>query len=205
MDKIHISWMPLFDKYSIDLDFIYDTNDIVYPNKDDVFNAFSIDVKSIKLLFLGQDCYHDGSADGYAFSCKFKIPPSVRNIFTEIKNEFPEREYEFIHGNLEKWSKRENIFLLNCALTVLKSEPLSHMEIWTEFTDDVIRYVNQENKSCVFLLLGNYAKSKKELITNKEKIIECVHPSPFSARNGFFGSGIFKKIEKIIGKIDWSN
>jgi uracil-DNA glycosylase len=118
MDRIHNSWKPLFERYNIDLDDIYDCESTIYPEKKNVFNAFSIPVDKIRVLLLAQDCYHDGSANGYCFSCDFKIPPSLRNIYKELQNEFPERNYKFSNGNINIWSDRENIFLLNCALTV---------------------------------------------------------------------------------------
>jgi uracil-DNA glycosylase len=205
MDRIHNSWKPLFERYEIDLDDIYNSENTIYPEKKNVFNAFSIPVDKIKVLLLAQDCYHDGSANGYCFSCDFKIPPSLRNIYKELQDEFPERNYKFSNGNINIWSDRENIFLLNCALTVEKGIPSSHMDIWKEFTDDVIRYVDDNNKKCVYLLLGNFAKNKKNLIKNKGNIVEGVHPSPFSANNGFFGSNVFKNVEEKIGSvIDWN-
>ena len=122
-----------------------------------------------------------------------------------MKDEFPERNYIFENGDIEKWSSREKIFLLNCALTVEKSTPSSHIGIWTEFTDDVIRFVAEKNSKCIYLLLGNYAKGKAHLIKNKQNIITGTHPSPLSAYNGFFGSGIFKRIEEKLGKeINWN-
>ncbi len=205
--NVHSSWNDLFVNYVFDLDSIYnDSSSIIYPNRSDVFNAFSIPVTNISVVFLGQDVYHDSSATGYAFSCNKKIPPSLRNIFKEIKDEFPERNYNFNNGNIEAWSNRENIFLLNCALTVKKSTPLSHMDIWSEFTDDVIKYINTKNPNCVYLLLGNFAKSKAQLISNKLNIVRGTHPSPFSAHNGFFGSNIFKNVETILDRtINWQN
>lgn len=204
-NNVHESWKPFFDEYDIDLDSLYNESNTVYPNKNDVFNAFSIPVKDINILFLFQDPYHDGSACGYAVASKIKIPPSLRNIYTELKNEFPERDYTFENGDLEKWVSREKIFLLNCALTVVKGCPLSHIDYWTDFTDDVIRYVDSNNPKCVYLLLGNHAKNKCCLIKNKENIITGVHPSPLSAHRGFFNSGVFKQVEDKLGKkIDWS-
>jgi uracil-DNA glycosylase len=210
MNNIDISWKLLFDNYEFDLDSVYDGKNPVYPNKENVFRVFKMPVNDIKLVFLGQDCYHNDknnipTADGLCFSSKIAIPPSLRNIFKEIKNEFPEREYNFTHGDLSLWAERENIFLLNCALSVEKGEPESHMDIWCDFTDDVIKYISEKNNNCVFLLLGNFAKQKSSLIKNKKNIITGIHPSPLSASRGFFNSGIFKKIEKIVSEINWQN
>ena len=221
--SFHKSWLPLFDKYDFNLDEFYktekDEGTDIYPPKELVFRAFSIPVKDIQVCLLGQDVYHQpNQAMGLAFSVpqNIKIPPSLANIFKELKNEFPERGYNFTHGDLTKWATNENIFLLNCALTVKKSKPLSHMKKWEAFTDEVIRYIANHNKKCVFLLLGNYAKEKSKIIgiENDTRCVKGIHPSPLSANtikgrsdgSGFFNSGIFKKVEEHIGKaIDWQN
>ena len=209
MNTYHESWKPLFDKFNIDIDEIYSGSEVVYPEKAHLFRVFEMDVREIKVLLLGQDPYHGrDQAHGLSFSVPegIKIPPSLRNIYKELQSEFPERNYKFHSGNLEKWFYREKIFLLNASLSVIKEKPGSQMKIWEGFTNNVIKFVSEQNKSCVFLLLGNFAKAKECLIYNKERIIKCVHPSPLSAHNGFFGSGIFKKVEKILGtNIDWSN
>ncbi len=79
------------------------------------------------------------------------------------------------------------------------------MKYWEKFTDSVIQLISQNNKNCIFLLLGNYAKSKEKFISDKDKIISCNHPSPLSAYRGFFGSDVFKNVEDKVGPIDWSN
>ena len=90
-------------------------------------------------------------------------------------------------------------------MTVVKNKPNSHTNIWSEFTDDVISYINKKNKNCLFVLLGNFAKSKEKFIENKDNIIIGVHPSPFSAYNGFFNSNIFKQVEeKLQQDINWN-
>ena len=166
-----------------------------------------MDVKDIKVLLLGQDPYHNtGQAHGLSFSVPDgeKIPPSLKNIYKELKMNFPERNYEFTSGNLEPWFYREKIFLLNSSLTVQKGKAGSDMSIWEEFTDEVIKYIEEQNKHCVFLLLGNYAKSKGKFIKNKSKIVEEVHPSPLA--RGFVGSNVFKRVEAALGhEINWSN
>jgi uracil-DNA glycosylase len=209
MNTYHESWKPLFDKFNIDIDELYSDSQPVYPEKDHLFRVFEMDVREIKVLLLGQDPYHGpGQAHGLSFSVPegVKIPPSLRNIYKELQNEFPERNYEFYSGNLEKWFYREKIFLLNASLSVIEGKPGSQMKIWEGFTNNVIKFVSEQNKSCVFLLLGNFAKAKECLISNEERIIKGVHPSPLSVYNGFFGSGIFKKVEELLGaNIDWSN
>lgn len=88
---------------------------------------------------------------------------------------------------------------------MIKNKPASQMDIWEEFTNDVIKYISDNNKTCIFVLLGNFAKSKEVFISNKENIIKGVHPSPFSANNGFFGSNLFKNIESKLGHpVDWN-
>jgi uracil-DNA glycosylase len=208
-DKIHKSWKKLFDKYDFNLDELYNSGeDIVYPPKELIFRVFSMNVKKIRVVLLGQDPYHNpNQANGLSFSVpeNIKIPPSLQNIYKELCIEFPERNYEFNSGNLERWFVEEKIFLLNSSLTVVKNKPNSHMNIWSEFTDDVISYISKKNKDCIFILLGNFAKSKEKFIENKDNIITGIHPSPFSAYNGFFNSNIFKKVEEKLGReINWN-
>lgn len=208
MENINKSWLSLFENYKFNLDGL-DEYGIVYPDKVNIFRVFEMPVNEIKLVFLGQDPYHNpGEAHGLSFSVPedVKIPPSLKNIFKELNNEFPERNYKFISGNLEKWFYNEKIFLLNTALTVIKNKPNSHSNMWNEFTDDVIKFISENNENCVYLLLGNNAKTKAKFIKNKNKIISGVHPSPLSAHNGFFNSGIFKKVENTLGhNINWQN
>jgi len=207
-NNIHKSWKKLFDKYNFNLDKLYNNDDIVYPPKELIFRVFEMNVKKISVVLLGQDPYHNpNQANGLSFSVpdKVKIPPSLQNIYKELCIEFPERNYEFNSGNLERWFLKEKIFLLNSSLSVIKNKPGSHIAIWSDFTDDVISYISKKNKNCIFILLGNFAKSKEKFIENKENIITGVHPSPFSANNGFFNSNIFKKVEQKLNKeINWN-
>jgi uracil-DNA glycosylase len=206
MYEIHDSWKNLFNQYDINIDEIYEIGE-VYPPKDMVFKVFQMDVKDIRIVLLGQDPYHGtNQAHGLSFSVpdSEKIPPSLKNIFKELNLEFPERNYEFKSGNLEQWFQREKIFLLNSSLTVQKGKAGSDMSIWEDFTDEVIKFISEQNNDCVFLLLGNYAKSKNKFIKNKDKIVTEVHPSPLA--RGFVGSNVFKRVEDVLGeKIDWSN
>lgn len=209
-ESIHESWKPLFEQYEFNLDTIYENNPLpVYPPRNQVFRAFEMPVKDIQLVFLGQDCYHGpGQAHGLAFSVEkdVQIPPSLRNIFKELLQEFPERNYTFTHGDLSRWANEEKIFLLNTALTVELHKPNCHASLWKEFTDDVIRFIAENNKSAIFLLLGNSAKEKIPIINNQNRIISGVHPSPLSASKGFFGSDLFKKVETVLKrKVNWQN
>jgi len=209
----HESWKELFDKWESKINKIEESlNDFedinkIYPPPHEVFRVFELDVYEIQILFMGMDPYHNsGEAMGLAFSVNqdCKIPPSLRNIYKEIRNEFPDRNYEYPHGDLRRWFYEEKIFLLNSALTVYENRAGSHMGLWEKFTDDVIRYISEKNSECIYLLLGNHAKKKKNYIQQTDRIIEGVHPSPLSASRGFFGSGIFQQVEDKLGHfIHW--
>ena len=205
MYAIHDSWTKLFDQYDIDIDEIYEIGE-VYPPKELVFRVFEMDVKEIRIVFLGQDPYHGpNQAHGLSFSVpdNEKIPPSLKNIFKELIFEFPERNYDFKTGNLEQWCKREKIFLLNSSLTVQKGQAGSDMSIWEDFTNEVIKFISEQNNECVFLLLGNYAKSKSVFIKNNSKIVTEVHPSPLA--RGFIGSKVFERVEHVLRqRVNWS-
>jgi uracil-DNA glycosylase len=206
------SWKPFFDKFEStpNLNALYSSGEKpVYPEKENVYRVFEMDVTKIRVVLLGQDPYHGpNQAHGLSFSVPtgVKIPPSLRNIYKELQNEFPERNYNFVSGNLEQWFYREKIFLLNASLTVVEGKAGSHMKQWETFTNSVIEFISAQNPMCIFLLLGNFAKAKEKYILNKERIINGVHPSPLSAHNGFFNSNIFIKVEELLGtNIDWSN
>lgn len=213
-NNIHFKWFNFFEKNQKNITKILDKIDInnIYPKYENIFNAFTIDPTKIKVILLGQDPYiKENQAHGYSFSSNDKkIPPSLQNIFKEINNEYPNK-YIFTHGNLERWSYKEGIFLLNSALTVIPGKSNTHAEMWKEFTDLVIEYLSENYDNKIFLLLGNFAKSKVYLINEKKhKIVYGIHPSPLSAYNGFFNSNIFKNIDKhmieLYGKpIFWQN
>lgn len=209
MSNHHVSWNELFDDYNFNIDVLYSGKNVIYPKKEDLFKVFTMDVNEIRVLLLGQDPYHsEGQAHGLSFSVPdgINVPPSLLNIFKELKNEFPERNYEFKSGNLEKWFEREKIFLLNSSLSVIKGCAGSQMGIWEEFTNDVIKFVSEKNSKCVFLLFGNFAKAKEIFISDKSRVVKCAHPSPLASKYGFFGSNVFKKVEEVLKEeIDWSN
>ena len=178
----------------------------------DIFNCFALtDYSSVKAVILGQDPYHEeGQAHGLAFSTPEgrPIPRSLKNIFKEINNEYgypiPES------GCLEKWAK-QGVFLLNTVLTVEQGNANSHSKCgWQDFTDNIIRILNMQDRPIVFMLWGKQAEKKKELITSpKHLVLITSHPSPFSARRGFLGCNHFKKAneflkERCIEEIDWS-
>jgi uracil-DNA glycosylase len=212
--NIHPSWMPIFNKHLDLIQSIFqEINDSypinVYPSKDKIFRVFEMNVLDIKLVLLGQDSYHGfGQANGLAFSVdrNVKIPPSLNNIYKELKNTYPDKEFNFNHGDLSRWFNEEKIFLLNCGLCVYEGKPCSFLDKWTPFTNDIIQFISENNNNCVFLLLGNYAIKKMEFIkdTHKNRCITGVHPSPLSAYRGFLGSKIFNKVDEKIGyEINW--
>lgn len=171
----------------------------VYPDKKEVFNAFRLTTfANLKVVIVGQDPYHgDGEAHGLSFSVRdgVKLPPSLKNIYKELNDDLgiPIKTT----GDLSNWAK-QGVLLLNSTLTVIKDTPNSHSNIgWQQFTDDVISLIDDKKRNVVFILWGNYARSKKSLIKNNY-IIESAHPSPFSARNGFFGSKPFSKTNKYL-------
>lgn len=183
----------------------------IYPKENEVFNAFRYTpFNSVKVVILGQDPYHGpNQAEGLSFSVSNKVlkPPSLKNIFKELESDlgipFPES------NSLKPWA-RQGVLLLNAVLTVEEHKPTSHKEKgWETFTDNVIKLLNQKEEPVVFILWGAYARNKKNLITNKKHyIIESAHPSPFSARNGFFGSRPFSKTNAFLKRnnlkeIDW--
>lgn len=173
----------------------------IFPPKHDVFRAMRLtDYDNIKVVILGQDPYHgEGEAEGLSFSVRDGIrkPPSLKNIFKELEDDLGYKEPQ--SGSLVKWAK-EGVLLLNSLLTVEKDKPLSHKTLgWERFTDEVIKKINEKETPVVFILWGAYARSKKTYITNKNHyIIESTHPSPFSARNGFFGSKPFSKTNNFL-------
>lgn len=182
----------------------------VYPKYKDIFNAFRYtDYNEVKVVILGQDPYHgDKEAHGLSFSVPngVSIPPSLRNIFLELKQDVGSVRSV---SDLTDWAK-QGVLLLNSIMTVIKDRPLSHKDQgWEIFTDHVIEKLGQREEPIVFILWGNYAKSKKCLIKNKNHmIIESVHPSPLSANRGFFGSRPFSRanqflIDHQIKPIDW--
>ena len=217
--KIHQWWKPFFDENRKELASILDQinsdENEVFPNPKDVFRAlFYFGPLDTKLVILGQDPYigyeiiNDmkiPQACGLSFSVPKnhkKIPPSLKNIFKEI-----DPNYVLPHGSLLNWVKNEKILLLNAALTVIQGKSNSHMPIWSQFTDKLIKYISDKNKDTVFLLMGNFA-IKKMSHDNMNMIFKTVHPSPLSAYNGFFGCNVFNKINeyfesKNIAMINW--
>ena len=177
----------------------------VFPAPDAVFRALELtDITQVKVVILGQDPYHDdGQAHGLAFSVPngIKLPPSLRNIYKELAEEYnwvftPES------GDLSGWAE-QGILLLNTVLTVRAHQANSHAKLgWEEFTDEVIKTVNNSaERGVVFILWGNPAQKKRTLIDeNCHHVLCCAHPSPLSAYRGFFGSNIFRKTNELLEK-----
>jgi len=183
-----------------------------FPSGPNIFNAFNkTPFDKVKVVILGQDPYHGiGQAHGLSFSVLpgVKIPPSLQNIFKEIKADIGvENSPNF--GDLTHWAE-QGILLLNAALTVRNGEPMSHAKIgWAEFTDAVIKTISDKKENVIFLLWGKFAQDKQVLInTDSHYILKAAHPSPLSAHNGFFGCKHFSKTNEILVKqgenpIDW--
>ncbi len=171
-------------------------NTICFPKYEDIFNALKLTpYKDVKVVILGQDPYHGvGEAHGLSFSVQkgVKLPPSLQNIYKELYDDLGIMITDT--GDLTPWAK-EGVLLLNSVLTVEKDKPASHKDLgWEILTDYIIKLLNIKKDPVVFILWGNFARNKKMFITNpKHLIIESSHPSPFSARNGFFGSKPFSK------------
>ncbi|MDD2377008.1 MAG: uracil-DNA glycosylase [Clostridia bacterium] len=173
----------------------------IFPEKENIFKALeSTAYEDVKVVIIGQDPYHgDGQAHGLSFSVKpnIKVPPSLKNIYKELNSDLA--TYIPNNGYLVKWAN-QGILLLNSVLTVEKDKPGSHRNKgWETFTDTVISKLNDRTKPIVFVLWGNYAKDKEKYITNtRHLILTSTHPSPFSARNGFFGCRHFSKINEFL-------
>ncbi len=173
----------------------------VYPAPDEVFAALHLTpYADVEVLILGQDPYHGpGQAHGLCFSVKPGIapPPSLRNIFIEMQSDLGLPPPN--HGCLYSWA-RQGILLLNTTLTVRAGHAASHQgKGWEVFTDEVIRAVNDKRERVVFILWGASARKKKALVdTSRHVIIESAHPSPLSARNGFFGSRPFSRANEAL-------
>ncbi len=183
----------------------------VYPDSYDIFNAlFLTSYKDTKVVILGQDPYHEeGQAHGLSFSVPVgtAIPPSLVNIYKELYSDLGIPAAK--HGCLTKWAK-QGVLLLNSVLTVRAGQAASHKGLgWENFTDSIISMLNERADPVVFILWGNFAIGKKELITNAQHLVlTSAHPSPLSASRGFFGSRPFSKTNDFlisVGKtpIDW--
>ena len=182
----------------------------IYPPGSQIFRAFDLTpVEKLKVVILGQDPYHGpGQAHGLSFSVSAGVPapPSLKNIFKEIESDLGVKMSGY--PDLEKWA-RQGVLLLNAVLTVRAGMPASHSKIgWEEFTDAVIRYISDNCEGVVFLLWGNFARSKSALIDRtRHHVLEAAHPSPL-ARGAFFGCRHFSQTNALLASrglqpIDW--
>ena len=189
---------------------LYDKK-VVYPEQDNIFKALKLTPYSnVKVVIVGQDPYHgEKEANGLSFSVSpgIKLPPSLKNIYKELYDDLKIDRKD--NGDLTDWAE-QGVLLLNAVLTVEKDKPASHRNIgWELLTDYIIKTLNEKKEPIVFILWGNFAKNKAKLITNQRHlIITSSHPSPFSARYGFFGSKPFSKannflISNDISPIKW--
>lgn len=189
---------PYFNKL---LKSLREEKKVTYPPKQDILNAFKYcPFNKVKVVIIGQDPYHEeGQAHGLSFSVKkgVVIPPSLRNIYTEIHNEYPDFQIPK-HGYLESWAK-QGILLLNATLTVAAKEANSHKKFgWHEFTNAAINAVNKKLNGIIFVAWGNDAKKICEKVNlSKHKVLKSGHPSPLSQKF-FFNCGHFKEINKIL-------
>ncbi len=215
---MHESWQeflqsefakPYFRELSKFLHAEYDRT-TVYPRKTQVFSAFITDLNEVKVVILGQDPYHTpGAAEGLAFSVppSQPIPPSLVNIYKEIDDDIGHHANP--NGSLRCWQK-QGVLLLNTVLTVEAHKPGSHRgKGWETFTTATIQYLNEKRPHLVFMLWGRDARNKKALIdTSKHLVLESPHPSPLSARYGFFGNHHFSKANEFLrrwgmGEVEW--
>lgn len=184
----------------------------VYPPGPQIFHAFdACPFDQVKVVILGQDPYHGrGQAHGLSFSVAEgqRTPPSLHNIFKELQSDLPATP-PAPNGNLDRWAQ-QGVLLLNATLTVRAAEPGSHQKKgWEDFTDAVIRKVSEGREHVVFILWGAYAGKKAELIdASKHLVLKSVHPSPYAADKGFFGSKPFSKTNawlesQGLGPINW--
>lgn len=184
---------------------------VIYPPGPLIFNAFNLTpFDKVKVVIIGQDPYHGpGQAEGLSFSVPHGIPlpPSLVNIYKEIESDLGVQLHK--DGSLRGWAE-QGVFLLNAVLTVRAGQPTSHSRIgWAEFTDAVIRTLSDRREGLVFLLWGNFARSKSALIdTSRHSVLEAPHPSPL-ARGAFFGCRHFSKANQILvaqglSPIDWT-
>jgi uracil-DNA glycosylase len=219
--NIHNSWQTLLkdefnSEYFTELkSFLREEskNHDIFPPEALIFNAFNkTPFEEIKAVIIGQDPYHGpGQAHGLSFSVPLgvKPPPSLKNIFKEIKNDLNINLAEGC-GNLDYWAE-QGILLLNSSLTVRKNSPGSHQNKgWEKFTDKIIELISKEKSGIIFLLWGNFAGKKVAIIdAKKHYILKAAHPSPFSAHSGFFGCRHFSKTNEILSNlnksiIDWN-
>lgn len=207
--RIHEEWLewlkPEFEsKYFQELKLFLQSEKAthrIYPKGKDIFRAFDLTPpEKVKVVIIGQDPYHGpGQAHGLCFSVQkgIKPPPSLVNIFKELTADLDLPIPN--HGDLSSWAE-QGVLLLNATLTVREREPGSHQNKgWERFTDAVIKSISEKKKNVVFLLWGRFAQNKAQLVdASQHFVLKAAHPSPFSARNGFFGCNHFSETNKLL-------
>jgi len=215
MAKLEDSWLNLLADISpyfaeIESKIIQEEKQYtIYPEKRLFFNAMKLcTVPQTKVVILGQDPYpEEGQAHGLSFSVPsgIDIPKSLLNIYKELERDLNIKPAT--HGNLESWAK-QGVLLLNSSLSVRAKSPKSHLYIWKEFTDSIIKRLSQNKKNLVFMLWGNFARKKKNLIAPDKNHLVLEAPHPSSRRGDFIGHGHFSEANKFLKKhklkpIDW--
>jgi len=220
MNALHPSWLEIlhseFEKpymQKLNSFLLQEKSDkkTIYPPSGQIFAAFDhTHFNDVKVVILGQDPYHGtGQAHGLCFSVNkgIDIPPSLRNIYKEQVSDVGIKPPA--HGYLMHWAD-QGVLLLNATLTVRANEAGSHQKRgWEQFTDEIIKQLNDKRENIVFLLWGNYARGKSVYINRqKHLVLDAPHPSPLSAHNGFFGCRHFSAtnkhlVEKGLSPIDW--
>lgn len=213
INKLETDWKDLLksiDHENLDEYFVLNKDEKYLPLKENIFNAFKLfNIEETKVVFIFQDPYISyckktrlEQAHGIALSVrdKTKFPPSLKNFFIELNNdlgvEIPKT------GDLTEFSKMNKILMLNASLTVREKKSNSHAKLWKKYTDELINKINNKCSNLVFVLLGNFAKKKcKNINLEKHKVLKGVHPSPLSARRGFFGSKIFSRLDCILEEL----
>ncbi|MDG1690161.1 MAG: uracil-DNA glycosylase [Flavobacteriales bacterium] len=207
--QLHKEWVSIFEKEFSKKYFQKinsevkncSSNELLCPKKENIFKAFEkTNFQDLKIVILGQDPYHGkDQANGLAFAVNenHKTPPSLRNIFTEIKNDL--NHHPQTKKDLESWAN-QGVLLLNSSLTVSLGTANSHSNLrWDLFTNNILKEISLLKNKVVFILWGNFAKKKEVLIDfKKHLILKAPHPSPLSAYKGFFGCKHFSKANEFL-------
>ena len=218
IESLDTNWKNILNQYTDNdnfntlQDFLNSQSETIYPKPENIFACFNkFNFEDLKVVLIGQDPYHGpNQAMGLSFSVPEKtkvLPPSLRNIFKELETDIGKREDRC--GDLSNWAN-QGVLLLNTSLSVTRGKANSHSKYWTWLSDEIIKYISQNNQHIVFMLWGNHARKLKQFIdTDKHHVLEATHPSPLgAAHGGWFDCKHFSKTNSILeannkGKIDW--